>query len=230
MEEWLEIILKLVISLAASGLIGLEREVTGHKAGIRTQILVGIGSTSFIMLGVYSDIEVSENGRILAGLATGLGFLGAGAIMKEGLNVKGLTTAASIWVNASIGAAIGMGEYLIGMTAVVITLMVLSIFAVIEKYFRLKPNDGHIYVNMDHGKACLNDLITFLEKKNIKIDNVRVISGDKQTKASLSVCVGRTSKVYQIIEELENWDSITEVQWDDQDSSGPLNYLDILRP
>ncbi|MBN1539915.1 MAG: MgtC/SapB family protein, partial [Candidatus Thermoplasmatota archaeon] len=151
MDEWLQILLKLMITLGASGLIGLEREITGHKAGIRTQILVGIGSTSLVMLGVYNDMKVDEIARIIAGIATGLGFLGAGAIMKEGLNVKGLTTAATIWVNASIGAAIGLGSYMIGISSLVITMVVLSIFALLERYLHLKPRGGTFVVTLDRG-------------------------------------------------------------------------------
>ncbi|HHD16370.1 MAG TPA: MgtC/SapB family protein, partial [Euryarchaeota archaeon] len=89
MEEIIELLIKLGLTLILSGIIGLEREVTGHKAGIRTLILVGIGAASFVMLADNISLSDSETGRIIAGVATGLGFLGAGAIIKEGINVKG---------------------------------------------------------------------------------------------------------------------------------------------
>lgn len=228
MEEWLEIILKLLISLAASGLIGLEREVTGHKAGIRTQILVGVGSTSFIMLGVYSEMDVSEQGRILAGLATGLGFLGAGAIMKEGLNVKGLTTAASIWVNASIGAAIGMGEYIIGLSAVVITLIVLSVFAIIERVFRLKQEEGTLVIRTNGPNSSIKEITRMIESKGVKVLNMRIENAKSGPMLNLSVKIGRSGSAHRLIEDISMMDNIIDVSWQDNEDSGPLNYLESI--
>ncbi|HXB42180.1 MAG TPA: MgtC/SapB family protein [Bacteroidia bacterium] len=105
-----ENIIKLAVSLLAGTIIGAEREYRSKNAGFRTIILITLGSTlftiiSYVMAGNY------DPARIAANIITGIGFLGAGAIFKEGLTVKGLTTAAVIWVSAAIGMAIGIGQY-----------------------------------------------------------------------------------------------------------------------
>jgi putative Mg2+ transporter-C (MgtC) family protein len=217
MEEWLEILLKLIISLGASGLIGLEREITGHKAGIRTQILVGIGSTSLVMLGFYSVIEMNEIARIIAGIATGLGFLGAGAIIKEGLNVKGLTTAATIWVNAGIGASIGMGEYLIGLSALVITLLVLSVFAFIEKVLHLKPRGGTFEIKMPGGKSSAIEILDYLESKGINIRGVDIRMVGHEEILRFEIDFKRRSSVFKVIKDVHHIHGIKEIRWEDAD-------------
>ena len=222
MEEWLEIILKLLISLGVSGLIGLEREITGHKAGIRTQILVGIGSTSLVMLGFYSDIEVNETARIISGIATGLGFLGAGAIIKEGLNVKGLTTAATIWVNAGIGASIGMGEYTIGIAAFVITIIVLSLFGFIEKTLHLKPRGGTFEIRLSGGKEGALGILDYMEKKGVTIISTEIRMSGKDEIVRFDVDLKRRNRVFKIIKDVHHMGGIKEIKWEDAEQvTGP---------
>lgn len=225
MEEWLEILLKLIISLGASGLIGLEREITGHKAGIRTQILVGIGSTSLVMLGYYSIIEMNEIARIIAGIATGLGFLGAGAIIKEGLNVKGLTTAATIWVNAGIGASIGMGEYLIGISAFILTLIVLSVFAFVEKILHLKPMGGTFEIRFPGGKSSAIEILNYIESKGITIKAVEMKIVGHEEILRLNVDLKRRSSVFKVIKDVHHIHGIKEIKWEDAEQMVGEGFL-----
>ena len=109
-------LLRLCLSLIAGGLIGFERESRRQPAGLRTHILISVGSTLLMLLSIYIpqhyfDMKSGDPGRIAAQVVSGIGFLGAGAIIKLGNNVKGLTTAASIWVVAGIGLALGAGLY-----------------------------------------------------------------------------------------------------------------------
>jgi putative Mg2+ transporter-C (MgtC) family protein len=225
MEEWLEILLKLLISLGASGLIGLERELTGHKAGIRTQILVGIGSTSLIMLGVYNDMEIDEIARIIAGIATGLGFLGAGAIIKEGLNVKGLTTAASIWVNAGIGAAIGLGSYMIGISAVIIALIVLSVFSFIERVLHLKLRGGTFEIAVSGGRKVVLDVLRYMERRGVTVKRTELeVSGDDHI-LRFDVDLRRRTRAFQLIGDIHRMEGIKEIRWEDADISNRKGVL-----
>jgi len=105
-----ENIIKLIASLAAGAIIGAEREYRSKNAGFRTIILITLGSTLFTIIS-YVMAADHDPTRIAANVITGIGFLGAGAIFKEGVTVKGLTTAAVIWVSAAIGMAIGIGQY-----------------------------------------------------------------------------------------------------------------------
>jgi len=141
-NEYGEMALHLVIALAAGGIIGLERSYHGRPAGFRTHALVCIASTVLMILTVYhvkwfeaSFLErvTIDPTRMAQGIMTGIGFLGAGVIMKEGLTVRGLTTAASIWITAAIGILIGVGFYFPAGIATAMTLIVLSVFRWIER-------------------------------------------------------------------------------------------------
>ena len=118
-----EILLRLFIATVVGGLVGLEREVVHKPAGIRTHMLVCLGSALFVLV-TFQTLPL-ETARIVSGIATGVGFLGAGTIFKAKSDVHGLTTAASIWVVAAIGVTTGLGYYLMAAAATVFTLLIL---------------------------------------------------------------------------------------------------------
>ena len=127
------VILRLFLSAVMAAAIGIEREIHRRSAGLRTHILVGLGATLFMMTSItvalsYGAEAGADPSRIAAGVVTGIGFLGAGAIIRYGSSIKGLTTAASIWVVAAIGLAIGAGMYWAAFltTALSVTVLVLS--------------------------------------------------------------------------------------------------------
>jgi putative Mg2+ transporter-C (MgtC) family protein len=140
-KEYLTILLHLCLALVAGGLIGLERTYHGRPAGFRTHTLVCTASSLLMQLSVYQwglfagvpleTIRIDPT-RMAQGIMTGIGFLGAGVILKEGLTVRGLTTAASIWITASIGILIGVGLYFPAVIGTLLTLGTLSIFRWIE--------------------------------------------------------------------------------------------------
>src|SRR5882672_3051455 len=128
----LEMILRLLAALLAGAFIGYERSFHGRPAGLRTHVLVCLASAVLMLVTVYEDHWVRVVGesrldptRMAQGIMTGIGFLGAGVIVKEGLNVRGLTTAASIWITAAIGVLAGVGLYL---PLVVSVLLALTVF------------------------------------------------------------------------------------------------------
>ena len=123
MIENLDMILRLILAAIAGGLIGLEREMVHRPAGIRTHMLVSLGASLFALITIYQYPDSAD--KIIAGIATGVGFLGAGTIFKSKNNVQGLTTAASIWVVSAVGLAIGLGYYLMTLTSVVLMLLIL---------------------------------------------------------------------------------------------------------
>lgn len=135
-----EIALRLAAGLIAGGAIGLERSFHGRPAGFRTHALVCMASSLLMLLTVYTPHWFPGTGesarldptRMAQGIMTGIGFLGAGVIFKEGLTVRGLTTAASIWTTAAIGVFMGAGLYFSGILAAVLTLGVLAAFRWVE--------------------------------------------------------------------------------------------------
>lgn len=135
------ILTRLLIALATGGLIGFERTYHGRPAGFRTHTLVCLASSALMLVTVYqghwfpeafSETVRIDPTRMAQGIMTGIGFLGAGVIFKEGLTVRGLTTAASIWITAAIGILAGIGLYFALIVATALTLGTLSIFRWIE--------------------------------------------------------------------------------------------------
>lgn len=134
----MQIVLRLVASVFLSGLIGLERQVQRRNAGLRTHILVCLGSclimlTSLYVFDIYNGVASIDPSRIAAGVITGIGFLGAGAILRDQTEIKGLTTAASLWITAGIGLAVGCGFYTGAITATILTIAVLLVLRYAER-------------------------------------------------------------------------------------------------
>jgi putative Mg2+ transporter-C (MgtC) family protein len=129
-----ETITKLIISIVIGVIIGGEREYRNKSAGLRTIILICLGSTIFTMLSDHLG-DATGASRIAANVVTGIGFLGAGAIMREGLTISGMTTASTIWVAAALGIAVGSGEYLLAFSAMALVFIVLTLFGYLQKVF-----------------------------------------------------------------------------------------------
>ena len=120
-----EVLIRLVVAAVAGGLIGLEREALHKPAGVRTHMLVSLGAALFVLATL--SIIPDEVGRIIAGIATGIGFLGAGTIFRSKDSVKGLTTAASIWTVAAIGLTVGGGQYVLAIAATILVILILQL-------------------------------------------------------------------------------------------------------
>jgi len=128
---------RLILSLVACGLVGLEREMRRQTAGWRTHIIIGLGATTLMLLSVWLPQTVAgdkgDPGRIAAQVVSGIGFLGAGAFIKVGNNMKGLTTAATIWFVAGLGLSIGAGMWQIALVVLGMALLVLVVLEPLEK-------------------------------------------------------------------------------------------------
>ena len=119
-------ILGLLFAVILGGAIGLEREINGKPAGLRTNIIICLGAAAFTLVARRLGVDAPDApGRVAAGIITGVGFLGAGALIQEGSGVHGLTTAAGIWLVASIGVACGMGYYLLAALTTFLALVAL---------------------------------------------------------------------------------------------------------
>ena len=124
---------RLLLAALIGGLLGLEREVRQKSAGLRTNILIAVGSALFTLMSQeLASVSGADPGRLAAQIVTGIGFLGAGAIMRTGSGVHGLTTAATVWVNAALGVTVGGGEYHLAVIGTVVTLVALLVLQPIE--------------------------------------------------------------------------------------------------
>ncbi|MFH1201377.1 MAG: MgtC/SapB family protein [Candidatus Omnitrophota bacterium] len=134
-----QVIYRLILAVFLGGIIGLERQIHHRAAGLRTHILVSLGSalimlTSLYIFGIYQNVANVDPGRIAAGVITGIGFLGAGTIFRQQDQVMGLTTAASLWAVAAIGLAVGCGFLSAALVATALVLTCLFILRRLEKY------------------------------------------------------------------------------------------------
>ena len=131
------IVTRILVAAGLAGLLGLEREYHQKPAGLRTNMLIGIGSALFTILSLsFGQANLGSTDRIAAQILTGIGFLGAGAILRYPRTIHGLTTAATIWVNAAIGMAVGVGMTGIAVGATLVTLLILVALTPLEAFFQ----------------------------------------------------------------------------------------------
>jgi putative Mg2+ transporter-C (MgtC) family protein len=128
-DDVTRVVLRLIVAVALGGLLGYERESIGASAGQRTHMLVALGSALFILIPLQAGMRIEDLSRVLQGVTAGIGFLGAGAILKlrERAAVQGLTTAASVWLTAAIGVAAGMGRETTAVVSAVFAFVILSL-------------------------------------------------------------------------------------------------------
>lgn len=139
----LDLALRLVGAAILGAGIGFERERHDHPAGIRTHLLVSVGAAAFTVLSIYSFGEGSDPGRVAAQIVTGIGFLGAGSILKGGGAIHGLTTAASLWVVAAVGMAAGAGAWGVAIaTTVIVIISLWPLRAIERRYFGRRNEPG----------------------------------------------------------------------------------------
>ena len=176
----LDVFGRLVVAAALGGAIGVEREIRDREAGIRTHLLVALGSGLFTILSAYGFHAFLTSGdavvradptRIAAQIVTGIGFLGAGAIIREGLTVRGLTTAGSLWVSAAIGMAAGAGWYAAAIATTVLTILALwplriVAYRIIE---RIKPEENRLVVELKEGQPVGPFLATLHEVRHFEL-------------------------------------------------------------
>lgn len=128
-----ELIRRLITAALLGAALGFEREIRQKDAGLRTNILISVGAALFTLMSIEISGPSGDPGRIAAQIVTGIGFLGAGAIMRTDSGIQGLTTAATVWVNAAVGVAAGGGEYHLAFIATGITLVALLVLQPIER-------------------------------------------------------------------------------------------------
>jgi len=138
----LDIVIRICLAFVAGGIIGLERSSRRQVAGLRTHILIALGASCLMVLSIWlpQQLGSGDPGRIAAQVVAGMGFLGAGAIIKLGNSIRGLTTAASLWLTAAVGLTIGAGMYLAAITVVTLALVTLVVLHVVER--KIFPEDN----------------------------------------------------------------------------------------
>ena len=183
-----ELLIRLFLSAIIGGSIGIEREVSNRPAGLRTHILVSVGSSLIMLVSIYGFEGQGDPGRLASQVVSGIGFLGAGTILRTGNSIKGLTTAASLWVCSGIGLAIGAGFYLGGIITAGIVLISLISLGTVEKKV-LKNTFKVIHIVGEERPGLIGDIGTLLGRHFITIKDVSILEVDENNHLDLSFTV-----------------------------------------
>ncbi|KYO65772.1 MgtC/SapB family protein [Thermovenabulum gondwanense] len=203
-----EVVTRLLLSIILGGIIGIERESVNRPAGFRTHVLVCVGSTLTMLVSIFvfekfRAFTSTDPSRIAAQVVSGIGFLGAGTIIRVGPTVKGLTTAASLWTVASIGLAIGCGFYSAAIIATIFTFITLISLSRIEAVFINRRLLYNIYVTVSDKPGQLGKIGTVLGEYGISIRNVKMENLDEgRVNINLTVRLPSNVKIEDIIMKL----------------------------
>ena len=218
-EDFLLIIMRLLVALVLSGLIGFEREINNHSAGFRTHILVGVGACLMMILSLFGFStfnEVNDNirfdpARIPSYVISGIGFLGAGTIIVYGGTVRGLTTAASIWAVAGIGLVVGSGMYSVAIFTTLIILISLIFLNHIERIFPRSRTTTFIELVVDE-TIQINQVVEVIEKQQFSITNIEIIRQESSLR-KFYIKMGRKDKqsLITIFEEISRFQGVKNI-------------------
>ena len=212
----LDLALRLLVAAGLGGAIGAEREIHNHPAGIRTHMLVALGSGLFTVLSIFGfGLEGNGNPalvdptRIAAQIVSGIGFLGAGAILKDGVVIRGLTTAASLWATAAVGMAAGAGEYVLALVAGVIILVSLwPINALAERLHGSSQPEVQLRLSLTRVDA-LGEISAALARGKIEIGAIQTQRAGKDSyRADLAIRGRSTAAIAVVLEAIEDIDGV----------------------
>jgi putative Mg2+ transporter-C (MgtC) family protein len=220
--NWDEALLRLALAAVLGGLIGVERELREREAGLRTHLLVAVGSALFTIVGAYGFHSFLASGqavvradptRIAAQIVTGIGFLGAGAIIRQGLSIRGLTTAATLWVVAAIGLASGAGYYSAAVITTGVALVALWPLRALayRAVRRFRGETGLLLVQLPTGQSPA-EVIDAVET-DARIETIEVRQeGDRRT-LELTLELPRPQLPQKLVSKLAEVEHVLEVRW-----------------
>jgi putative Mg2+ transporter-C (MgtC) family protein len=220
----LDLFWRLGAAALLTGLIGLERELRERAAGLRTHMLVGVGAALFTVISAYgwSDFTFSRQGgtvldptRIAAQIVTGIGFLGAGAILRQGLTVRGLTTAAGLWVVAAIGMAAGAGYYSAAVIGTGIVLAGLGPFRWVEgaPLVRRMRREGRTLEIDLRPEQPIGHVLDALEARRARVTRVELEDEEDRRQLRLEVDLPMGGASAAVVEAVSRLDEVLAVRW-----------------
>jgi putative Mg2+ transporter-C (MgtC) family protein len=213
----IDIVIRLSLSFLAGGIIGFERSSRRQVAGLRTHILISLGATCLMLLSIWLPRHLGSNadpGRIAAQVVSGMGFLGAGAIIRLGNSIKGLTTAASLWLIAAIGLTIGAGMYLAALTTEVLAIVTLVLLNKLER--KIFPDIKKIYLEIHYNhndEPNIEAIMEILKNFNIEKQSMEIFQGNnrRKTKINFLASVFDTVNISKLVKAIETSNDIDHV-------------------
>ena len=221
--SWAEVILRIGLAAALGGAIGLERELREREAGLRTHMLVSVGAALFTMVSAYAWTDwrfsteeglVFDPTRIAAQIVTGIGFLGAGAIIRQGLSVKGLTTAATLWVVAAIGMAAGVGYYEAAFVTTALVLLFLWPLRIVAYRLsaRTRPEEGRLAVELPVGASAVS-VLEAVERAGADVSSLEFAEEGDRRRIDLRVRLGTERTAAELIDALTHAEAVRAARW-----------------
>lgn len=217
MEEitFTEMLMRLGLSVVLGGVIGAEREHNNQPAGLRTNMILVIGACLAMMLSINLGTAAgSDPARLAAQVISGIGFLGAGAILRFGFNVKGLTTATTLWTMAIVGLAVGMGYYLISIIATAVIMIVLSVLDLIERHLVRANILRTLAIEVYDGKGIVKEIRQIVSQSAFQISgfSVQKSSENKLLQIEIVARFNNAEKLEELIEQLSEFEGLTSVK------------------
>jgi putative Mg2+ transporter-C (MgtC) family protein len=223
--SWDEELLRVAVAAVLGGAVGLERELREREAGFRTHMLVAVGSALFTLVSAYGFRDFLVHGgsvvradptRIAAQIVTGIGFLGAGAIIRQGLSIRGLTTAATLWVVAAIGLAAGAGYYSAAVITTLVALFSLGPLRGTAHVFtsRFRPETSRLIAQLPAG-ASPGELVTEIERLGGRLQALEISHEADRRTVLIDVTLPARVDAPSIIARLAEVEDVLEVRWTD---------------
>ena len=216
----IDMMLRLFIAAILSGLIGYEREVHGRLAGFRTHILVGVGSTlimltSMYIFDIYRGHATPDPGRIAAQVVSGIGFLGAGTIIRFKASVRGLTTAASLWTVAGLGLAVGAGLFIPATFTTILVLAALFFLNRVERGMIRRDWYKSLEIDTKAGASQLQEIRSLLSEYDVEIKDFDVKRSSSSEDLIIKISVKLLTNEYdnEIIAKLRDLDGVRKASW-----------------
>lgn len=172
-EELLQYFVPVLVAALAGGLIGIEREYRDKSAGFRTMILIAVGSALFTILSVKMGMAEKESTRIAAAIVAGIGFLGAGVVLKDGATIRGITTAASIWLVAALGMGAGIAEYELVAAVTLLVMLVLWVLPPFERWIDRLHEFVEIHITIKNSDSAEDNILDIFDECHIKIVEIK---------------------------------------------------------
>jgi putative Mg2+ transporter-C (MgtC) family protein len=222
--SWAEVLLRLVLAAVLGGVIGAERELRDREAGLRTHMLVSLGAALFTLVSAYAwtDWQFSNRSgvtfdptRIAAQIVSGIGFLGAGAIIRQGVSVRGLTTAATLWAVAAIGMASGAGYYeAAALTTLIVLVSLWPLRILAHRLFQhLRPSDlGQLYLELRR-EASAAPVLGRLEQAGIAIEQMSFEEDEQHRRVVLDLDFPSSLRPVDVVEQLHGMEGVEVVRW-----------------
>ena len=212
-------VIRLCVSFFAGAIIGFERSSRRQVAGLRTHILISTGATLLMLLSIYlpqtyNPLRSSDPGRIAAQVVSGIGFLGAGAIIRLGNNIRGLTTAASLWFVAAVGLAVGAGMFFVAGAAEVLALITLYLLSKVEKKIFPRSRFKMLEISYKDPNSNSNEAMGIIKESGIQIQTVDVNHGakGKGTKLRLLVQIPDTTDISFVARSIKGLGNVGKVE------------------